>query len=1082
MNWQHRLAAFFNVHDDEIELVSLSVALYFFLGIPYVLVDTSAYALFLDAFGSQGLPFTYLGIAVGVSLLAFLYLKLADRVPIQRLLVLNMDALIGITALLWLAVSVSAASWIAFILPAWSFALINLGNIIMWSIAGRLFDIRQGKRLFGLIGAGRWLAASAIGFLIAPLVSLLGIKNLLLVAVLSLCVSLLILRRLLNTEPFQRSLAPTVTPTRRRSAAQPAPSPNLLKNRYALMILGLTTVWVMAYFISMNIYYNRAAVQFPDAAQLASFFGLISAVIGIGATISTLFLTGNIINRFGLRVSLFTTAALHLVIMFTFVVVGIAGGAPVILFGLAVASKLVDGTLNLTLDSASFRILYQPLPTADRERAQAIAEGIIEPVGIGVGGLVLLFLTNVLNFGVIQQAILLLMVVVCWLWIASRLLRAYPLALDRAITRRRLGETQVNLIDGSSLSVLRTGLSSPHPDAVIYSLGLLEQMGAASLPEILPTLLDHAHPDVRLAALYAIQRLKATSALPAIAQRLDQEPDVMVRGTALQTLLSLGHQLPAGQITAYLHDPQLPIRRGVLIGLSRSGSPDNALLASDYLTNMAASPHAADRVLVAAILGDLGNAQSHEPLLKLLQDTDKDVRHAALQAAGKVKNSALFPVIIDAVEDRQTQTAAILSLVAAGEAVIPALRDAFNQPSITLAKQLSQIRVCSRLSGHAVISLLLDQLAVVPLEGRSALLSALSACGYHAAAPDPIYERIKAETQHAAYWNAALLDLANLEQSNLLITALNNQLIQSRDRILLWLSFIHDPHAIARVRDAFRFGTFNQRAYAQEVIDSLLPQHMKRYVLPLITDLDPAQRYDQLNDLFPQPHLDFSLRLHDLFQPDVTSWLKVCILYVVGLRRLADCRDLIATAQADPSPLLLELANWCLTRLTPDTADDPTLLTTIDKVFILQSIDIFAETPADILAEVAGLLEEVSFATDHVIFNEGDHGDSMYLIVSGQVRIFDSGTTLNDLGPREVFGEMAILDPRPRMATARTLAPTVLLRLSAPAFSALIDERSEVAIGIIRVLVRRLRSRVNDLSHLRDQLERTTGMFNVAKN
>jgi signal-transduction protein with cAMP-binding, CBS, and nucleotidyltransferase domain len=65
------------------------------------------------------------------------------------------------------------------------------------------------------------------------------------------------------------------------------------------------------------------------------------------------------------------------------------------------------------------------------------------------------------------------------------------------------------------------------------------------------------------------------------------------------------------------------------------------------------------------------------------------------------------------------------------------------------------------------------------------------------------------------------------------------------------------------------------------------------------------------------------------------------------------------------------------------------MLTTTEKADILKTVNIFAETPDEILAEVAELLEEVDFKAGETVFEKGAMGTSMYIIVAGRVRVHD---------------------------------------------------------------------------------------------
>jgi CRP-like cAMP-binding protein len=146
------------------------------------------------------------------------------------------------------------------------------------------------------------------------------------------------------------------------------------------------------------------------------------------------------------------------------------------------------------------------------------------------------------------------------------------------------------------------------------------------------------------------------------------------------------------------------------------------------------------------------------------------------------------------------------------------------------------------------------------------------------------------------------------------------------------------------------------------------------------------------------------------------------------------------------------------------------MLSTVEKIIILKTVDIFTETPDSILAEVAALLKEVELHNGETIFEKGDPGDCMYIIVTGEVRAHDEGRTLNHLGEGDVFGEMAVLDPEPRVASITALEDTLLLRLDQEPFYELMEDRIEVARGIIRVLSGHLRNRDRDVAEIKNRL------------
>lgn len=137
---------------------------------------------------------------------------------------------------------------------------------------------------------------------------------------------------------------------------------------------------------------------------------------------------------------------------------------------------------------------------------------------------------------------------------------------------------------------------------------------------------------------------------------------------------------------------------------------------------------------------------------------------------------------------------------------------------------------------------------------------------------------------------------------------------------------------------------------------------------------------------------------------------------------------------------------------------DPNRLLLVEKVLILKSLSLFSDTPEHILADLAPLMEEEEYEKDTDIFKENTLGDCMYIIRQGQVKIHKENVTLAILGEKEVFGELALLDPEVRSATATTVDNCVLFRIDQEPLYEVIENRPEVARGFIKILCKRLRA------------------------
>ena len=133
------------------------------------------------------------------------------------------------------------------------------------------------------------------------------------------------------------------------------------------------------------------------------------------------------------------------------------------------------------------------------------------------------------------------------------------------------------------------------------------------------------------------------------------------------------------------------------------------------------------------------------------------------------------------------------------------------------------------------------------------------------------------------------------------------------------------------------------------------------------------------------------------------------------------------------------------------------MVTTEEKLLFLMSVPIFEKLPGEDLAPLARVTEVVTFRAGERIFREGEMGDALYVVMRGEVAIEKGGRRLAVLGPKEAFGEMAVLDASERSADALARSDCEALKIDSEAFYDILHEQPEIAEGILKVLTRRLR-------------------------
>lgn len=140
-------------------------------------------------------------------------------------------------------------------------------------------------------------------------------------------------------------------------------------------------------------------------------------------------------------------------------------------------------------------------------------------------------------------------------------------------------------------------------------------------------------------------------------------------------------------------------------------------------------------------------------------------------------------------------------------------------------------------------------------------------------------------------------------------------------------------------------------------------------------------------------------------------------------------------------------------------------ITTDRQIELLAAAPLFAAMDADGIGRIAGRTVEVEFAAGHVIARQGEIGTGFFLIASGQVRVVRDGASVATLGPGEFFGELSILDGKPRTAQVAAVERTVCLALASWDFEAIVTEEPAVALAVLRALATRLRSLTEPQRH-----------------
>jgi len=1064
-----RLAQAAGIREGEGEAFSLLFGQSFFLGIALITYYSSANALFLSHFSAQKLPYVYIAAAAIIIITGLVFLRLQSTLPFSTLLIGNLGLMFITITVLRLLLLGSDARWIYFIILVWVRVLWVLGNLGLWTLAGRLFTSRQGKRLFSLIMAGGVFSIILVGFLNSSLILWLGTPNLLWITSASLLASLWLL--IITARRFQNELIPREKDSLTVHKDEHTPGQSIFRDRYIWFIFLFTTLSTIGTYVLDYAFIGQAGAKLTDADQLGKFFGNYMGISTLVTLIVLLVVSNRFFSRFGVRGGLLVDPVLVAIGTIAVILLSAFPDTANIIFWVVVAVKMSDEVTVVAMNNTSVRIMYQPLSQRTRSRVQTAVESVIAPLSMGISGILLLLFTKFWNLTPLQAVYILAVILVGWLLMGILLGRQYYGALQKALDKRYLDDSEIDIFaESSGKAILEKYIQSDNHRDVLFAIELLAEHNPEVLDVEFPKLLVHSDTSVRRAAIHHLnpQDENTLGQLEVLIQ--DRDQPATIRAAALQRIGSLKHDAALLTLSPFLTDPNMELRRAATIGALQSNTLEGILEAGGLLVSAQNNPSAEDRCFAAQVMGAVGNTWFYKNLLPLLNDKEPHVRLEALRACRNVHHPQLWPLVVAALPAEDTRHEALKALIAGGEGALPFIADALHQAAPTpVACDL--IRACGQIGG-ARVNQILQELISIPRERvRTEVLRVLTRNQYQADSDMRIevIKQIDAEITSLGQLAHLIIELEKQPSDNTrpLLSILNQMIARNRMRIIDLLAMIYDAQDILRVQKNLSSNQKEKHANATEILDVMLSQDRKlrERVMPIIVAQTTTDLLKLAYIKHPVSDGELEEQLHAMYiQDDLqirNNWLAACVIYALPELFPDSAEIILKDASQHPKNILRQTAQGLLQRRTKNDGESPMMLT-IEKVLILKTVSIFTETPDEVLAELALYLEERDVAAGQMIFNKGEPGDSMYIIVSGKVRVHDGERTLNQLKDRDVFGEMALLDPAPRAASVTALEETRLLCLDHGPFYEAVNTRSEISRGVIKVLSRNLRSMVEN--------------------
>jgi AAA family ATP:ADP antiporter len=1008
---------------------------------------------FIDQLGADNLPYVLMASSVLVAVVMHAYSGWIRRLPRQYVIPIAQSALVVLLVLLW-GLLRTGAVWV-------TVALYFFGQILgvllisqFWTLANEVYDARQAKRLFGLIGGGACLGGALGASITFITVQEFGSNNLLLVGAATLGVCVAIVLRIVR---MPHAGHPVEQMDERGVGGREAI--RLLAQSGHLRVLAAVVAFAAIGAVVVDQQLSMAAEATGiDADAITALFARVTFFLSLAGFVVGVALTSRIHRSFGIAVALLLLP------------IGLGASATLILLTgalWAVASaRVLDTTLRYSVDKTTREVLFLPLPADLRFRAKPFIDVTMDRFAKAAAAVLILVLIHPSGLGLDWRQLSYASLFVMAAWIATCLVawREYRRAFRASIVSRHIAPANIrtNVADAATIEALVEELSSPDEQSVLYAIDLLEALDRKNL--VTPLLLQHESPRVRAGTLRVIAAQGSPIAgrwIPAI-ERMVQDEDVDVRAAALHALAAFSREDAASLLRRHLDDLEPRVVVTAVIALANSGrladveAAEAALL---RLLNDVRDSAASAREEAATALGRIEHPRFRPLLVPLLHDSNLEVVRKAIKSARTLGASdGLFvPALLTLLGHRSLKAEAREALVGYAEEIVPllayALADKHEQLWIRRHIPVTLAMIGTPGSMDALIAALDDPdgflryKAIIAIERLRRDNPALTC-------PRPTLEKaVIRETTR--YYNGLTLQHNLLRHSldasdSLLGRALEDKLRRSVDRVYRLLGLLYHVEDVAAARYTIEQGERRRRADAVEYLDNLLGGAVRRRVMPILDDTPLAEKVQYANGVLRSRPRDLEDTMAQLIHDD-DPVIAASAIHFAARQQLASLASDIeyVTTRARQDTFVREAAVWAV-RGGGASGNGFPVVALVDRI---RMAPVFAALSIDELFRVAEVGEQIRHQAGREVCRAGQAPDDVFFLLEGTVEAFAANGPGKELTAPAAVNLEEVLQGIPLRHTIRAIEHTIGFRVPAAAFLTMVTDNILMAQGLFRLLL-----------------------------
>jgi AAA family ATP:ADP antiporter len=875
------IAKALNIEKNEQSVVFILILQSVFIGIYAGSFDVGAQSLFLSVYPASLIPKAFVISGIVGIFITSIYTFLQTRMKFSNFVLINFIFVALATALLRIGFMITEDKRLIFAVFVMMGPLTIISFLGFWGTVGRLFTLRQGKRLFGLIDTGQIIGIIIVSFTIPLLISLnFQVLNTLLLCMVSIMLALAL--QIIITRRFSFQVI-------ERKAEKEGNFFDLFKSKYTLLMALFIVFSVVAAFFVHFSFLTVLEENYPDPNALASFLGAFMGTLTIFTILIKTFVYGKLMKTYGLKLALILSPLLLGLFTAIAAIIGsiygftAASASFAFFFLLIVLSKLFAKSLKDSIEVPASKILYQSLDVNIRYNVQARIDGTVNELAAFSSGLLLAGLGMISFVKIIHFSWVLLFVLFIWVIIGYRLYNAYKQSLESSLQKFQ----QLSIAENTEIPLLQKIVPGQSESSKVEAvLEFAPQSWNGFISKNIPGIVEGSDK-VRSLSLRVIEDMDLN-----------------------EVLESLDDFMPKAN----------PTQQSNIKNLKDRFALDGQKFGEDDIRKLLKSENPIDRKKALIVILKKNDPKYFPRIVPMFRDPAMSVRISAIHAAGVLNRKDFVTYLIDMLEDNSHYSYAFNALCMMNEHILENLEHGFHKTGITDKGMVRITRVMSSIGTPKAALYLIGKLDHYNKNVFHQAVKGLQKINFVRVESYKIkiFEALNRVAGITAWNLSAKYSFKEFPDGKEISTALDDEISENYDLIYDLLSIAYDRATVYHIRKNLESGTSEGIGFAIELLDMFIDETVKPYLFPLLDDSPVTEKVRLLQSEFPvelmQPE-DLLLAIVNRDYNQINPYTRVCAIHALKkIEGFHPGKDMVAQ-MFNPDPLLREESSLLVSKL-----------------------------------------------------------------------------------------------------------------------------------------------------------------------